>query len=283
MLERELGVAGGHVGQTPLLAALGRAHLHARAAALARGTSPAGRRPRTPSARPAGRGSPPGRRSTRARTPTAHPTGCSRRRSRGRSRGGRTGGRRAGGRAARSQCRRCRRCRGCRRIRGCGGRPPGARTDGAPPSAGCGSGPRPRTRARLAARFISVSSRRSSGRTRPDRNSTTLSITVRYSSRPDVADARGCAAADVVVEAGDAGAAAGLRPLARPVREHPVQHVERLAHLLRARVRAEVEHALAVPLAREHHPRVLVADRDRDVRVRLVVAQADVERRAGGA
>ena len=34
-----------------------------------------------------------------------------------------------------------------------------------------------------------------------------------------------------------------------------------------------------MPLAREHHPRVLVLDRDRDVRERLVVAQPHVERR----
>ena len=32
-------------------------------------------------------------------------------------------------------------------------------------------------------------------------------------------------------------------------------------------------------LAREHDPRVLVLDRDRDVRERLVVAEPDVERR----
>jgi hypothetical protein len=34
-----------------------------------------------------------------------------------------------------------------------------------------------------------------------------------------------------------------------------------------------------MPLAREHHARVLVLDRDRDVRERLVVPQPDVERR----
>ncbi len=34
-----------------------------------------------------------------------------------------------------------------------------------------------------------------------------------------------------------------------------------------------------VPLAREHHARVLVLDRDGDVRERLVVAEPDVERR----
>jgi hypothetical protein len=34
-----------------------------------------------------------------------------------------------------------------------------------------------------------------------------------------------------------------------------------------------------VPLTREHHARVFVLDRDRDVRERLVVSKADVERR----
>ena len=71
----------------------------------------------------------------------------------------------------------------------------------------------------------------------------------------------------------------GLRPLARPVAEDAVQDVERLAHLLRVRVRAEVDDAAPVPLAREHDARVVVLDRDRDVRERLVVAQPHVERR----
>src|SRR6185312_2970378 len=66
----------------------------------------------------------------------------------------------------------------------------------------------------------------------------------------DVPDARGVAALDVVVEAGDAAVAAGLRPLAGAVAEHAVQHVERLAHLLRVRVRAEVDDAAAMALAR---------------------------------
>ncbi len=35
-----------------------------------------------------------------------------------------------------------------------------------------------------------------------------------------------------------------------------------------------------MPLAREHHAGVLVGQRHRDVRERLVVAQADVERRS---
>ena len=71
----------------------------------------------------------------------------------------------------------------------------------------------------------------------------------------------------------------GLRPLAGPELEDAVEHVERLAHLLRVRVRAEVDDPAPVPLAREHHARVLVLDGDRDVRERLVVAQPDVERR----
>ncbi len=95
----------------------------------------------------------------------------------------------------------------------------------------------------------------------------------------DVADARREAAVDVVVEARNPGVTARLRPLARPVRKHTVQHVERLAHLLRVRVRAEVRDAGPVPLTREHHARELVLDGDGDVRERLVVAQPHVERR----
>ena len=95
----------------------------------------------------------------------------------------------------------------------------------------------------------------------------------------DRADARREAAVDVEVEAGNPRVAARLRPLARPEAEDAVQHVERLADLLRVRVRAEVDRASPVPLPREHDPRILVRERHRDVRERLVVAQADVERR----
>ena len=72
---------------------------------------------------------------------------------------------------------------------------------------------------------------------------------------------------------------AGLRALARPEAEDAVEHVERLAHLLRVRVRPEVDDPAPVPLAREHDARVVVLDGDRDVRERLVVPQPDVERR----
>jgi hypothetical protein len=95
----------------------------------------------------------------------------------------------------------------------------------------------------------------------------------------DVADAGRLAALDVVVEARDPAVAPGLRPLAGAELEDPVQHVERLAHLLRVRVRAEVPDPAPVALPREHDPRVLVLDRHRDVRERLVVAEPDVERR----
>ena len=95
----------------------------------------------------------------------------------------------------------------------------------------------------------------------------------------DRADAGREAAVDVEVEARDPGVPAGTRALARPELEHAVQHVERLPHLLRVRVRPEVDGPAAVALAREHDPRVLVRDGHRDVRERLVVAQPDVERR----
>ena len=63
--------------------------------------------------------------------------------------------------------------------------------------------------------------------------------------RRHVADAGRQAAVDVVVEARDAAVAARLRPLTRSVAEDPVEHVERLAHLLRVRVRPEVPDAAA--------------------------------------
>ena len=70
-----------------------------------------------------------------------------------------------------------------------------------------------------------------------------------------------------------------LRPLAGAVREDPVQHVERLAHLLRVRVGTEVHDAAPVPLPREHHARILVLNRDGDIGKGLVVPEPDVERR----
>jgi hypothetical protein len=95
----------------------------------------------------------------------------------------------------------------------------------------------------------------------------------------DGADARRKAAVDVEVEAGDPRVPSRARPLARPEPEDTVQHVERLAHLLRVRVRPEVHRAAAMALSREHHTRVLVGQCYGDVRERLVVPQPDVERR----
>ena len=95
----------------------------------------------------------------------------------------------------------------------------------------------------------------------------------------DRPDARREAAVDVEVEARDPRVPPRPRPLARAEAEDAVQDVERLAHLLRVRVRAEVDGVAAVPLACEHDPRVLVRDGHRDVRKRLVVAKPDVERR----
>jgi hypothetical protein len=95
----------------------------------------------------------------------------------------------------------------------------------------------------------------------------------------DVADARRVTAVDVVVEARNPRVPAGLRPLARTELEDPIEDVEGLAHLLRVGVRSEVDDPAPMTLAGEHHARVLVVDRHRDVREGLVVAQTDVERR----
>ena len=67
----------------------------------------------------------------------------------------------------------------------------------------------------------------------------------------------------------------GLR--AGPDRERAQQEVERLADGVRVRVRAEVADALALLRAQHHRARPLFVERDREVRVRLVVLQADVE------
>ena len=94
-----------------------------------------------------------------------------------------------------------------------------------------------------------------------------------------VADAGRAAALDVVIQAGRAAAAAGLAAVAGAKREHLLQQVERAAHLLRVRVGAEVRAVAAVALAREVDARIVLVDRDRQERIGLVVAQADVEAR----
>ena len=130
-----------------------------------------------------------------------------------------------------------------------------------------------------AASRIRCSSSRWIGLVSPERNSTTPSMISRYSSCETYPTHGAPAALDVVVEARDPGVPPRLRALARPEPEDAVEDVERLAHLLRVRVRAEVDDAAPVPLAGEHDARVVVLDGDGDVRERLVVAQPDVERR----
>ena len=95
----------------------------------------------------------------------------------------------------------------------------------------------------------------------------------------DVADARRRALLDVRVEARAAEPVVpvelGLR--ARADRERAQQEVERLADRVRVRVRAEVADALALRAAQHHRPGPVLVERDREVRVALVVLQADVE------
>ena len=94
-----------------------------------------------------------------------------------------------------------------------------------------------------------------------------------------VADAGRPAALDVVVQARRAGVAAGLGALAAAELEDLAEQVERAAHALGARVGAEVGAVAPVALAREVDAREVLVEADRDVGVRLVVAQADVEAR----
>ena len=95
----------------------------------------------------------------------------------------------------------------------------------------------------------------------------------------DVAHARGLAALDVVVEARVAAAPPGLGPGAGAEHEHLRQHLERGPHALGVGVGPEVHAVAAMALAGEVHAREVLVQRDRDERVGLVVAQADVEAR----
>jgi hypothetical protein len=95
----------------------------------------------------------------------------------------------------------------------------------------------------------------------------------------DVSDTRRPTALDEVVEAGTAGAASGLGPLAGPELEQLAEQVERLADPLGTGERAEVGAPGAVLLASEVDPRVLLVEADADIGVGLVVAEPDVESR----
>ena len=198
---------------------------------------------------------------------------------RGRTTGGPRARRRAPGRPARwppSRRRRRRPRRTCRRL---GGDPLALEQRRARRAAGCARAPPARSPARRAAKCIRRSRSRSIWRKRPDRNAITPSMPSRYSSCVDVADAGRPAALDVVVEARRARAAPRLGALAGAEQEDLAEQVERPAHALGARVRAEVGALAPVALAREVDAREVLVQADRDVRVGLVVAQPDVEAR----
>ena len=92
--------------------------------------------------------------------------------------------------------------------------------------------------------------------------------------------ARAERALDEVLQAGRAAGAPRLGAAALAVREDAADELERLADLARARERAEVQVAGHAAAAEEAHARPLVVQRDLDGRVALVVAQAEVVRRA---
>ena len=151
-----------------------------------------------------------------------------------------TTSRRATGRSARRHGRLPLRSRRCRPCPPTGAPRPAARRGAAPRRAGSGSAPRPRSAPPGRPRFIFCSSSRWIGRTSPEKELDDAVDDAAVVLLRHVADARRQAAVDVVVEARDAAVAARLRPLAGPVAEDAVEDVERLAHLLRVRVRAEV-------------------------------------------
>ena len=92
----------------------------------------------------------------------------------------------------------------------------------------------------------------------------------------DARVARRQRALDEVLQAGGAAGPPGLGSLALAVREDAPDELRDLTHLAGARVRPEVEGAGHVPAADEAYARPLVAHRDLDEGVALVVAQAEV-------
>ena len=95
-------------------------------------------------------------------------------------------------------------------------------------------------------------------------------------------DARALAALDVVQQAGPRQGAHAVLDVdgAGPEREQAAHEVHRLVHRARRRVRPEVPAAVVGQLAGALDAREVVAQRDLDVRVALVVLEADVEPRA---
>ena len=86
------------------------------------------------------------------------------------------------------------------------------------------------------------------------------------------------AAVDLVLQAGP-GTIAEIAVLALPDLEYALQEMQRLAHRTGARVRTEVAAAGALAPAVQRQAGKPVAAGQVDVRIRLVVAQQDIERR----
>src|SRR6201999_2396732 len=95
----------------------------------------------------------------------------------------------------------------------------------------------------------------------------------------DLADAGCPAALDVVIEARRARVAPGFGALAGAEEEYLAEQIQRPAHARGGAVGAEVGAFALVLLTREIDARKVLVQADRDVGVRLVVAQPDVELR----
>ena len=113
----------------------------------------------------------------------------------------------------------------------------------------------------------------------PSRKSSTSSIIARVLGLRLREDARRLAPPDVVVEAGPVGHLLRHVVVARPDGEEPLHHVERAPHGADVGVRPEVARAVVLQPARHPDARKRLLHRDLDVRIRLVVAQRDVEAR----
>ena len=131
-------------------------------------------------------------------------------------------------------------------------------------TAGSGSARPPRSAPRLRRRASSAPAR---GRSASSRRRGSRSRRRRSRGRPRGRSRRRTAPCSARCGSRGRGSpnASRLRPLAGTKLEGPVQHVERLAHLLRIRVGAEVDGPPPVALAREHDAGVFVLDRDGSV------------------
>ena len=97
----------------------------------------------------------------------------------------------------------------------------------------------------------------------------------------NLAHARRCALIDIAEQAGSAAILRAVKHAVRAGahREHAQQRIQGFTNRPRLRIRAKIAHALTALAAGHHGARVHVIDGNRQVRVRLIVAERNVESR----